>query len=68
MKVEGMKEIILRSETLHNVKYINYIGDGDQQWYVQKIMCSRLCAIEKRTKEGKTLGGKGRLTDKLIHN
>lgn len=29
MEVEGMKKIFLRSVELHNVRYIDYIGDGD---------------------------------------
>lgn len=90
MEVDGIKEMFQRSESLHNVKYINYIGDGDTKTYknicdakpygdvmivkkecinhVQKRMGSRLRAIKKqRTTAGKTLGGKGRLTDKLIN-
>jgi len=74
-----------RSVKLHNVKYINYIGDGDSKTnkdivdakpygdfivakkecigYVQKRMGSRLRNLKKNTKG---LGGRGKLTVKLI--
>ena len=29
MEVDGVIEMFARSEILHEVKYINYIGDGD---------------------------------------
>lgn len=82
MEVDGIREMFLRSEDLHNVRYINYIGDGDSKTYkaivdsvpypvtkkecinhVQKRMGARL---RKCKKENKGLGGKGKLTAKLI--
>ncbi|XP_032688817.1 uncharacterized protein LOC116852487 [Odontomachus brunneus] len=33
MEVDGVVEIFARSETLHKVKYINYIGDGDTKTF-----------------------------------
>jgi len=33
MEVNAIKEIFLRSEELHGVKYSNYIGNGDSKTY-----------------------------------
>jgi len=33
MKVVEILEMFMRSEDLHSVKYINYIGDGDSKTY-----------------------------------
>jgi len=33
MEVVGILEMFMRSEDLHSVKYINYIGDGDSKTY-----------------------------------
>jgi len=33
MEVVGILEMFMRSEALHSVKYINYIGDGDSKTY-----------------------------------
>ncbi|GFW68196.1 uncharacterized protein TNCV_1880781 [Trichonephila clavipes] len=94
MEVDGMLRIFNRSEKLHNLKYSNYIGDGDTKTFnalsenkpygddhliqkiecvghAQKIMGTRLRKLKlvyskKKLSDGKTIGGKGRLTDSLI--
>ncbi|GFU03616.1 uncharacterized protein TNCV_199691 [Trichonephila clavipes] len=94
MEVDGMLRIFNRSEKLHNLKYSNYIGDGDTKTFnalsenkpygddylIQKIECvghvqkrmgTRLRKLilvysKKKLSDGKTIGGKGRLTDSLI--
>lgn len=33
MEVDAVVEMFKRSETLHGVKYVNYIGDGDSKTY-----------------------------------
>ncbi|GFV22806.1 steroidogenic acute regulatory protein, mitochondrial, partial [Trichonephila clavipes] len=94
MAVDGMLRIFNRSEKLHNLKYSNYIGDGDTKTFnalsenkpygddylIQKIECvghvqkrmgTRLRKLilvysKKKLSDGKTIGGKGRLTDSLI--
>lgn len=33
MEVDAVIEMFQRSESLHNVKYVNYIGDGDSKTY-----------------------------------
>ncbi|GFY12259.1 uncharacterized protein TNCV_283621 [Trichonephila clavipes] len=94
MEVDGMLRIFNRSEKLHNLKYSNYIGDGDTKTFnalsenkpygddhlilkiecvghVQKRMGTRLRKLKlvyskKKLSDGKTIGGKGRLTDSLI--
>ena len=85
MEVDSVVEMFQRSETLHNVKYLNYIGDGDSKTYkgivdakpyencsvfkkecvghVEKRMGTRLRNLKKTTKG---LGGRGKLTGKLI--
>ncbi|XP_025995823.2 uncharacterized protein LOC113005069 [Solenopsis invicta] len=85
MEVEAIVEMFKRSETLHGVKYENYIGDGDSKTYssilnaapyeditvnkkecighVQKRMGTRLRECKKKNKG---LGGKGKLTGKMI--
>ncbi|GFU19499.1 uncharacterized protein TNCV_4371711 [Trichonephila clavipes] len=69
MEVDGMLRIFNRSEKLHNLKYSNYIGDGDTKtfnalsenkpygddYFIQKIEC--VGHVQKRM---------GRLTDSLI--
>ncbi|GFT20552.1 uncharacterized protein TNCV_2183881 [Trichonephila clavipes] len=69
MEVDGMLRIFNRSEKLHNLKYSNYIGDGDTKTFnalsenkpygddhlIQKIEC--VDHVQKRM---------GRLTDSLI--
>ncbi|GFX99356.1 uncharacterized protein TNCV_1550201 [Trichonephila clavipes] len=94
MEVDGMLRIFNRSEKLHNLKYSNYIGDGDTKTFnalsenkpygddhlIQKIECVghvqkrmgtrlrklKLVYTKKKLSDGKTIGGKGRLTDSLI--
>ena len=85
MEVDAVIEMFARSETLHGLKYINYIGDGDSKTFkglldanpyesvqvqkkecidhVQKRMGTRLRNLKKKVKG---LGGKGKLTAKLI--
>ncbi|KYN05834.1 hypothetical protein ALC62_03230 [Cyphomyrmex costatus] len=85
MEVDAVTEMFQRSETLHNVKYGSYIGDGDSKTFkglleakpyddftvtkkecidhVQKRMGTRLRNLKKKTKG---LGGRGKLTGKLI--
>ncbi|GFT76469.1 uncharacterized protein TNCV_3022461 [Trichonephila clavipes] len=95
MEVDGMLRIFNRSEKLHNLKYSNYIGDGDTKTFnalsenkpygddhlIQKIECvghvqkrmgtrlSKLKLVYSKNKlsDGKTICGKGRLTDSLIN-
>lgn len=84
MEVDTVVEMFERSETLHGIKYANYIGDGDSKTFkgimeknpyenfevkkkecidhVQKRMGTRL----RNLKKVKGLGGKGKLTAKLI--
>lgn len=85
MEVDAVIEMFQRSQTLHDVKYANYIGDGDSKTFkgivdakpyenftvlkkecidhVQKRMGTRLRNLKKQVKG---LGGKGKLTGKLI--
>lgn len=85
MEVDAVIEMFSRSESLHNLKYANYIGDGDSKTFkgileshpysdfevckkecidhVQKRMGTRLRNLKKKQKG---LGGKGKLTNKLI--
>lgn len=82
METDAMVEMFQRAEELHGTKYVNYIGDGDSKTYnkiaealphevkkkecvnhVQKRMGTRLRNCKKVTKG---LGGKGKLTGKLI--
>lgn len=85
MEVDGMIEMFQRSLELHNVKYSQYVGDGDSKTFkgildakpyedidvrkkeciahVQKRMGTRLRNLKKNTKG---LGGKGKLTGRLI--
>ena len=85
MGVDAVIEMFQRSESLYNVKYANYIGDGDSKTFrgildsepyddfivskkerndhVQKRMDTRLGKFKKSTK---VLGGRGKLTGKLI--
>lgn len=86
MEVDAAKEMFMRSEKLHGVKYTSYVGDGDCKTFkgitecnpygencivekkecvghVQKRMGARLRKLKKDTKG---LGGKGKLTAKLI--
>ncbi|GFU73356.1 uncharacterized protein TNCV_4731731 [Trichonephila clavipes] len=94
MEVDRMLRIFNRSEKLHNLKYSNYIGNGDTKTFnalskhkpygddhlIQKIECVghvqkrmgtrlrklKLVYSKKKLSDGKTIGGKGRLTDSLI--
>lgn len=85
MEVDAVIEMFQRSEELYQVKYANYIGDGDSKTFkgildcepyenftvskkecvdhVQKRIETRLRNLKKVTKG---LGGKGKLTGKLI--
>ena len=86
MEVDAITEMFQRSQQRYNVKYVNYIGDGDSKTYtgivnalpygehtritkkecighVQKRMGTRLRGCKKKTKG---LGGKGKLTAKMI--
>jgi hypothetical protein len=95
MEVVGMQRIFHRSPILHDVRYAQYIGDGDcktfnsilqsepygKKFLVRKIECighvqkrigSRLRRRKqemkgKKLSDGKTLSGKGRLTDEVIN-
>jgi len=84
MEVDAVVEMFSRSENLHNMKYVNYIGDGDSktfkgivdaQPYEDITICKKECIdhVQKRMgtrlrnlKKTKNLGGKGKLTGKLI--
>lgn len=86
MEAEAVKEMFKRSIELHEVKYVNYIGDGDSEMYKQVVVSKpygndqqinkKECInhIEKRMRSrlrnckenNKGLGGKGKLTEKLI--
>lgn len=85
MEVDSVIEMFARSESVHGLKYANYIGDGDSKTFkgimdskpyadldvrkkecidhVQKRMGTRLRNLKKKTAG---LGGKGKLTGKLI--
>lgn len=85
MEVDAAIEMFQRSEDLHDVKYVSYIGDGDSKTFkgitdaqpyenititkkecidhVQKRIGTHLRNLKKNTKG---LGGKGKLTGKLI--
>lgn len=85
MEVDAVTEMFKRSESLHNLRYENYVGDGDSKTFkgivdsqpylhfivkkkecidhVQKRAGTRFRNIKKRTKG---LGGRGKLTAKLI--
>ncbi|XP_025263572.1 uncharacterized protein LOC112637650 [Camponotus floridanus] len=85
MEVDAVIEMFQRSNSLHNLKYANYVGNGDSKIFkgimdsepyadltvmkkecidhVQKRMGTRLRNLKKNTKG---LGGKGKLTSKLI--
>jgi len=82
MEPHAMVEMFQRSEQLHQVKYDCYVGDGDSKTYnevvenvpydvtkkecvnhVFKRMGTRLRNCKKTTKG---LGGRGKLTDKII--
>lgn len=94
MEVAGVKNIFLRSEPRFNVRYKNYLGDGDSASFpavselkpygpdvtieklecighVQKRMGTRLRTLKSKKgksklSDGKTIGGRGRLTDAAI--
>ncbi|KYN14894.1 hypothetical protein ALC57_12886 [Trachymyrmex cornetzi] len=81
MEVDGVLEMFQRSIELHDVKYTNYIGDGDSTTFkgvtdakphVDIIVKKKECIahIQKRMgtrlRNTKSLGGKGKLTGKLI--
>jgi len=85
MEVDSVIKMFRRSESLFDIKYANYVGDGDSKTFkgildsqpyedftvkkkecidhVQKRMGSRLRKLKQSTKG---LGGKGKLTGKLI--
>ncbi|XP_039307368.1 uncharacterized protein LOC120358202 [Solenopsis invicta] len=81
MEVDAVVEMFQRSETLHGMKYANYVGDGDSKTFkgilekhpyenfeVKKKEC--IDHVQKRMgtrlRNVKGLGGKGKLTAKLI--
>ena len=96
MEKEGAVEMFLRSIDKHNLKYTEYISDGDSNSFVavkqelenkyvnkyqigkedcighiKKRMGSALHTYKNKCKgtvlpDGKTVGGVGRLTDKII--
>jgi hypothetical protein len=50
MEVGTMIEMFDRSENLHDVKYVNYIGDGDSKTYTairKTVMYDKLEAMCK---------------------
>ncbi|KOC70147.1 hypothetical protein WH47_08408, partial [Habropoda laboriosa] len=85
MEVDSIVEMFKRSETLYNVRYGNYVGDGDSKTYkgivdsnpyqnlvvkkkecighVQKRMGTQLRKVKK---DNPGIGGRGKLTAKLI--
>ena len=95
MDAAGCVRIFERSVEQYDLRYMEFLGDGDSKAYnelteasvygekvvaklecvghVQKRMGSRLHSLKKRlgkTKlgDGKSIGGRGRLTDKVIGN
>ena len=96
METQGAKEIFLRSVEKRNMKYVEFVGDGDSGCFgsvkeacyekygdgyvvvkeecvghVQKRMGTGLREYKrkmrgKKLSDGKTVGGVGRLTDKII--
>lgn len=95
MEGAGVLSIFARSESLHNVRYVKYLGDGDSKAFskvcdakiygegiqveklecighMQKRMGSRLRSLrndlkKKKLADGKTISGRGRLTDLEIN-
>lgn len=85
MEVDGIVEMFSRSIKKYNVRYLNYIGDGDSKTFkgivdanpYEEKMVKKECIghvhkrmsprLRKLKKEQKGLGGKGKLTDKLIN-
>ena len=93
MEAAGLIECFQVSEKDRKLRNINYLGDGDSEFFseiskldiypqnqIQKLECvdhiqkrlvSRLRKLKSTKKgplsDGKTLGGKGRLTDKMIN-
>ncbi|XP_071566884.1 uncharacterized protein [Temnothorax nylanderi] len=81
MEVNGIREMFLRSEDLHGVKYVNYVSDGDSKTYkaivdsVPYAVTEKECInhIQERMgarlrwckKQNMTLG-RGTFTGKLI--
>ncbi|XP_076621601.1 uncharacterized protein LOC143342005 [Colletes latitarsis] len=85
MEVDAVTEMFAASEEKYDIRYTNYIGDGDSKTYkgivdskpygditvkkkecighVQKRMGAQLRKVKK---ENKGLGGRGKLTAKLI--
>lgn len=92
--MEGVRRIFSESQTKYNIRYVQYLGDGDSKGFlavqkdspygpecqveklecvghVQKRMGNRLRKLKKKLgtaklADGKSIGGKGRLTDALI--
>lgn len=94
MEVDGIMKIFHRSVEKYDVKYTNYIGDGDTKSHakvsssmpygpnieIKKIECTghvqkrfgnrarklKASLAGKKLSDGKTIGGRGRLTNALI--
>lgn len=92
MEVAGALEMFQRSQNQYNVRYIDYLGDGDSKAFqavcnaqpygpdieIKKLECighvekrmgtrlRNLKAQHRKLSDGKTLGGKNRLTDTAI--
>ncbi|EZA47227.1 hypothetical protein X777_16489 [Ooceraea biroi] len=60
LEVDGIIEMFTRSDELHNVKYVNYIGDGDTKTFK--------ALLESQPYGDQLIGGKGpgKLIDSLI--
>ncbi|GFU66526.1 uncharacterized protein TNCV_639601 [Trichonephila clavipes] len=66
MEVCGMQKIFLRSEQKHGLKYQRYIGDGDSKTFLSIAEKEPYGDSVPIVSDGKTIGGKGRLTDAII--
>ncbi|GFU85080.1 uncharacterized protein TNCV_1553431 [Trichonephila clavipes] len=67
MEVCGMQKTFLRSEQKHGLKYQRYIGDGDSKTFLSIAEKEPYGdSVPIKVSDGKTIGGKGRLTDAII--
>ncbi|KAJ4432370.1 hypothetical protein ANN_20989 [Periplaneta americana] len=67
MESDGVVKIFKRSENLYQVRYVNYLGDGDSKGYKKVEELNVYGNVEvKKCSDGKPLTGRGRLTDSAI--
>ncbi|GFT72285.1 uncharacterized protein TNCV_1390091 [Trichonephila clavipes] len=67
MEVCGMQKIFFRLSQKHRLKYQRYIGDGDSKTFLSIAEKEPYGdSVPIKLSNGKTIGGKGRLTDAII--